>query len=208
MAETLNLYQKLLKITESIGKMEKEGRGDGIPYRFIEQSMIVAKLRPLLAEHGVMIMPEAVGHEVQKLETTDKFGKPKVQFSSTVSMRFTVINADKPDERMTCNWSAGEALDGSDKATNKAVTAANKTFLMKLFNISEKEDPDTKRPGIEQTEVNPADFYAAKAQLTKFLTKEKNMTLPEISEFVKVTLKKPRIETLEDVAAIREAVET
>jgi hypothetical protein len=163
----LNLYQKLLKITESIGKIEKDGRGDGLPYRFIEQSMVVAKLRPLLAEYGVMIMPETTSKAVEKVETTDKYGKLKIQYSSVVAMRFTVVNADKPEEKIVCEWDAGEALDSSDKATNKAVTAANKTFLMKLFNISEKEDPDSKRPGIEQPEINTADFYAAKAKLTK-----------------------------------------
>jgi hypothetical protein len=57
--------------------------------------------------------------------------------------QYTIINADYPDERIVCDWDAGEALDTSDKATNKAVTASQKYFLMKLFNISDKDDPDS-----------------------------------------------------------------
>lgn len=41
----------------------------------------------------------------------------------------------------------GEALDYGDKATNKAATSAQKYYLMRQFNISEKgEDPDADSP--------------------------------------------------------------
>lgn len=203
----LNLYQKLLKITDAVGKIEKSGRGDGLPYKFIEQSMIVAKLRPLLAEHNVMIMPETTGRKLERVETTDKYGKAKVQYSSSVSMRFTVVNADKPEEKMVCEWDAGEALDSSDKASNKAVTAANKTFLMKLFNISEKDDPDAKREAVNQPETPVANFFAAKAELTQHLTKNLQFTLPQIGERVQAVLGKPRIETLEDIEKVKAVME-
>jgi hypothetical protein len=147
----LNLYQKLLKITEAIGKIEKTGRNNMQNYTFIEQSKIVGELRPLLAEYGVFIKPETISRDVERYEVTRSNGKQGVDVHVTVNSKFTVINADKPDEQMICEWDAGEAIDSSDKATNKAVTASNKTFLMKLFNISDQDDGDANSPQITTT---------------------------------------------------------
>ena len=52
-----------------------------------------------------------------------------------------------------------------------------------------------------------AEFYESKSALTKYLTKEKGMTIPQISELVKNTLKKDRMETVADVEKVRNAVE-
>lgn len=153
MAEIKNLYQRLLAITDEVGVIEKTGSGQGLNYNFMEQAVIVTKLRPLLIKHGVMIMPEVVNKsiETREYEGWDNYKKAnvkKTQRQAEVSMRFTVVNADDPKENMVCEWDAGEAVDSSDKATNKAVTAANKSFLMKLFNLSDKEDSDQERPEI------------------------------------------------------------
>lgn len=141
MAE-LNLYQRLLAITDEIGKIEKTGRNSMQNYAFIEQARVLAELRPLLKKHGVVILPETPGRSIERYEVVRGNGKPGVDVHVTVSSRYTVLNADKPDEKFTAEWDAGEALDSSDKASNKAVTASHKTYLMKLFNISDQDDPD------------------------------------------------------------------
>lgn len=142
MADTKNLYQRLLAITEEIGSIEKTGRNAQQGYAFIEQSRVVAELRPLLHKHGVMIVPETVSRTIERYDVTRGNGKPGVDVHASVVSRYHVINADDPEDRIVCEWDAGEAIDSSDKATNKAVTASDKTFLMKLFNISDQDDPD------------------------------------------------------------------
>lgn len=147
-----NLYQKLLAITEEIGTVAKGGRNTQQGYAFIEAAQISAEVRVQLAKHGVMIIPETTS------KTIDQFTNAKgtTMFHANVVSRFTLVNADNPDERMVCEWDGGEALDTSDKATNKAITASNKYFLMKLFNISDKEDPDTETHVVEQ-QVHPVE---------------------------------------------------
>lgn len=147
MAETKNLYQKLLSITEEIGKIGKTGRNTTQGYSFIEQAQVVAEVRVQLAKHGVMIIPETVGRTLTQV--TSSKGTPMTQAS--VVSRYTLVNADDPTDRMVCEWDAGEALDTSDKATNKAVTASDKYFKMKLFNISDKDDPDQDSPETPKT---------------------------------------------------------
>lgn len=142
----LNLHQKLLKITEEIGKIEKTGRNNQQGYSFIEQSKVMAELRPQLVKWGVIIIPETIDRRVERYDVTRSNGKAGADIHVNVTSRYTVVNADKPDERFVCDWNAGEAIDSGDKATNKATTASQKTYLMKLFNISDKDDADADSP--------------------------------------------------------------
>src|SRR6266487_6582545 len=139
---TNNLYQKLLAITEEIGKIAKTGRNTIQGYSFIEQAQVVAEVRVQLAKHGVMIIPETTDRRM----TTFTNAKGTTMIHANVASRYTLVNVDNPEDRMLCEWDAGEALDTSDKATNKATTASQKYFLMKLFNISDKDDPDADSP--------------------------------------------------------------
>lgn len=145
-ADKQNLYQKLVAITDEIGTIEKTGRNSQQGYAFMEQSQIVAELRPLLKKYGVMIVPEVIDRRVERYDVTRSNGKQGVDVHVQVDSRFTIINADNPDERIVCAWDGGEAIDSGDKATNKAITASNKYFLIKLFNISDKEDADGDTP--------------------------------------------------------------
>jgi hypothetical protein len=159
MTDTKNLYQKLLAITEEIGKIEKTGKNTQQGYAFIEQAMVASTLRPLLHKYGVMIMPETVSRTVERYQTA----KGTDAVHANVVSRYTVINADDPNEKMVCEWDAGEAVDYSDKATNKATTASNKTFLMKLFNISDKDDADADSPTVPSGA--PAKTYGGSSNL-------------------------------------------
>lgn len=156
----LNLYQKLLKITEEIGKIDKTGTNTQQSYKFIEQAVVVAEVRVQLAKWGVVIREEVLDRTVDRFTTKSGANAVHVMLNS----RFTVINADNPDENFTDLWSAGEALDYSDKASNKATTASEKYYLMKLFKISDQNDPDKENNTVEsgseqqsvQTPVAPA----------------------------------------------------
>lgn len=142
----LNLYQKLLKITEEVGKIEKTGKNSMQGYAFTEHSQVVAEVRVRLAEYGVMIVPETISRTVDQFVSA----KGTTTFHANVVSRYTIINADKPEEKIVCEWDAGEALDTSDKATPKATTSSQKYFLMKLFNISDKDDPDLESFEVQQ----------------------------------------------------------
>src|ERR1039458_3483776 len=132
MAETKkNLYQRLLEITADVGKIEKTGTNTMQNYKFIEQGVVVSEVRVALAKHGVMIIPEITERTLDRYEVTRSNGKPGVDFHAQIKSRFTLVNVDDPQDRTICEWDAGEAIDSSDKASNKAGTASHKYFLMK-----------------------------------------------------------------------------
>lgn len=202
--ETKNLYQRLLAITEEVGKIEKTGKNQQQGYAFTEYSQVAAEVRAQMAKHGVMIVPETV--ERRMAQITNSKGTTFTQ--ANVSSRYTLINADNPEDRMVCEWDGGEALDTSDKATNKAITASAKNFYMKLFNISDKEDPDAHAHQIDQkqvmppitvTEKTPAKQFTDAIQKLKAAFEEHGYTEPTSKvAFVKDVLGKPQPSTVEE----------
>nr|DAS28229.1 MAG TPA: ERF superfamily protein [Caudoviricetes sp.] len=155
MAETqqLNLYQKLAKITGEIGVIAKDGNNQQQKYKYIEYETIAGKFRELFSKYGVVLIPSMVEQERSTITTS----RGSSGVSTVCHFEFTVVNADKPDDRFVVKWQ-GEAADYGDKATNKAATAAVKYYLMRQFNISSKgdEDPDSQTPEVAQKQQKPA----------------------------------------------------
>ncbi|BAS17596.1 conserved hypothetical protein [Arthrobacter sp. Hiyo8] len=161
---SLNLYQKLARITGEVGAIKKGGTNREQGYGFIEYAAVAGELRGLFAKYGVVIVPRMQqGIKQSRSQVTSARGA--VGNYLLVDMYFTVTNADNPEDKFTVSWT-GEALDYGDKATNKAATSALKYYLMRQFNISEKgEDADEHTPEPAVTRV-PEDS-APKASATK-----------------------------------------
>ncbi|RAN77991.1 hypothetical protein B5P43_18340 [Bacillus sp. SRB_336] len=161
---SLNLYQKLARITGEVGAIKKGGTNREQGYGFIEYAAVAGELRGLFAKYGVVIVPRMQrGEKQSRSQVTSARGA--VGNYLLVDMHFTVTNADNPDDKFTVSWT-GEALDYGDKATNKAATSALKYYLMRQFNISEKgEDADGHTPEPPVTRV-PAET-APKASTSK-----------------------------------------
>ena len=151
----LNLYQKLNKISVEIGTVGKTGKNLQQGYAFMEQAEIMMRARKLLDEYGVTIIPETLDRTLYERDVVRTNGKQGIDSHVQVKSKFTLVNSDEPKERIECLWDGGEAIDSGDKATNKAITASQKYFYIKLFNISDKEDADTTRPQDEAKSEKP-----------------------------------------------------
>lgn len=217
MAETSkkpNLYQKILSITGEIGKMDKTGKNTMQGYAFIEQAQVVAEIRVQLVKHGVAIIPETISRTIERFPNA----KGTITVHANVVSRYTLVNTDDPSDRMVCDWDAGEALDTSDKATNKAVTASDKSFLLKLFNISDKDDPDAGSPVIPP-KPTVADPSEPSRQVTdepiSNMSKEKVRHAlavkkyhgAEVTNFCQLTINKPAPTTEQDAVELLKALE-
>jgi len=59
-----------------------------------------------------------------------------------LTVEFVWVNADNPEETIVCPW-YGQGLDTGEKGVGKALTYAEKYFLLKFFNIpTDEDDPD------------------------------------------------------------------
>jgi hypothetical protein len=83
---------------------------------------------------------------VDTYEKADAKGNTKrtVDYFTELEMMFTWVNAEKPEEKIECKW-YGQGVDtAGEKGVGKALTYAEKYFMLKFFNIpTDKDDPDS-----------------------------------------------------------------
>jgi hypothetical protein len=132
-----NLRAKLLNIMQVIGGVPKRGTAPvnqgGYSYQKAED--IFPKVQKALLDHGVMFLASEVSRTPRPAHQSKAGG---AIFVEDVTMRYSFLDTES-DERIDGDGS-GVAFDNSDKALNKAKTAALKYFLKQTFLIGEKED--------------------------------------------------------------------
>ncbi len=147
-----NVVAALSKIMEELPGIGKDQRASqqqgGYAYRGIEQ--ITKALQPLLAKHGVVIVPREVEwRPVRELVVNNK---PWTDEGVLVTYRIYGPGGIE-DHIDVCVPGIGR--DNSDKGTNKALTQAFKYALIQTFCISDPNDDadgtthqvDTQEPG-------------------------------------------------------------
>jgi hypothetical protein len=106
-------------------------------YNFRGVDDVYNALAPLLAKHGLVIIPRFLSREsVERISA--KSGKPV--FYVTVEAEFVFVSVD--DGSSVTARSYGEASDVGDKATNKAMSAAFKYAAFQVFCIPTEGDND------------------------------------------------------------------
>ena len=142
----LNIYQRLSNVRKTCAYLKKEN--DGYQFKYVSSSQTLGHLHNAINENGLILIPEIVSQEVQ--ETTNQKGNK--EFFTKLNMRFTWVNIDKPDDKVVCFWTA-QGIDNAEKGIGKALTYAEKYFLLKFFNIAtDKDDPDTFQQKIDKQE--------------------------------------------------------
>jgi hypothetical protein len=125
------------------GELSKEGIGKnrtnsapGANYKFRGIDDVYNALSPLLAKHGLCILPRMLSREV--VERTS--GKGTALFYVTVEAEFDFVAAADGSKHTVRTF--GEAFDTGDKATNKAMSAAYKYAAFQAFAIPTEGDND------------------------------------------------------------------
>jgi hypothetical protein len=131
--KAINAVQKALSQT-GIAKDRVNTQGSGYKFRGIDD--VYNAIAPLLAAHGLCIIPRMLRRE--SVERTSKNGG--ALFYVTVEAEFDFVCAE--DGSMHTARTFGEAMDSGDKATNKAMSAAYKYAAFQTFAIPTEGDND------------------------------------------------------------------
>jgi hypothetical protein len=118
---------------EGIGK-DRSNQQQGYKFRGIDD--VYNALAPLLAKHGLCVLPRCTSREV--VERTN--AKGTALFYVTVCAEFDFVAAEDGSKHTVVTY--GEAMDSGDKATNKAMSAAYKYACMQAFSIPTEGDND------------------------------------------------------------------
>ena len=127
----INAVQNALKA--GIPKDHKNAM-QGYNFRGIDD--IYNVVGPLLPEHGLVILPKMVSRECEAY----KNAKGNTMFHVVVKAEYRFVAA--ADGSCEVVEMFGEAMDSSDKATNKAMSAAYKYACIQTFSIPVTGEPD------------------------------------------------------------------
>lgn len=117
-------------------------------YKFRGIDDVYNAISPLLGEHGLCILPRMIRRDCQERQTA----KGSAIFYVIVEAEFDFVSAEDGSCHVVRTF--GEAMDMSDKATNKAMSAAYKYAAMQAFAIPTEGDNDTENQNIEPVPVN------------------------------------------------------
>ena len=147
MSEAKSVYVAINEIIRALSKVgidkDNFNVAQKFPFRSIDQ--MYRAISPLLAEHGLAILPRVVGRSVS--EHQSKSGGTTFRVSLDVEYDFvSAVDSSVHTVRL-----ASEAMDSGDKATNKALSAAYKYACIQVFCIPLKGDPDADAETPEET---------------------------------------------------------
>jgi hypothetical protein len=132
--QAINAIQADLAKT-GISKDRVNSQGSGYKFRGIDD--VYNAISPLLAKHGLCILPRVLTREC--IERTSKAGA--ALFYVTVEVEFDFVSAEDGSKHTVKTF--GEAMDSGDKATNKAMSAAHKYAFIQAFSIPVEGDNDS-----------------------------------------------------------------
>lgn len=145
---TMNIYQRLSKITSELGVVAKNLNveiNQKSSYKAVSERDIIDAVKPLEEKYGVYSYP--VSREVleSNMLENEKVWNQQVtkttSFFSRIKTVYRFVNIDNPTEYIETTVFS-EGIDTQDKGSGKAMTYADKYALMKAYKISTGEDPD------------------------------------------------------------------
>lgn len=105
-------------------------------YRFRGIDDVYNALAPILARHGLLMLPRVLARDVTERQSRNG----ATLFYVTVEVEFSLVAAADGSSHVIKTF--GEAQDSGDKATNKAMSAAYKYAAMQAFCIPTEGDND------------------------------------------------------------------
>jgi hypothetical protein len=130
----MSLYKKLMEVRRSVDYLQKIQKNEQQKFNYVSSSQVLGSIRVKMNELGLILRPRI--HRVvfhHKGETS--------MHVTELKMTMTWIDAAS-GEKETNPWYA-QGTDQHEKGVGKALTYAEKFFVLKYFNIpTDQFDPD------------------------------------------------------------------
>jgi len=136
------LWQRLAVIQEAIDRIAKDKRNVQQGFDYVSSDAVLATIREAMCDQRLLLMVQIDDATLHLKSVGDKGWH-----MTELRLRFTWINSDSPEERIEVPF-YGQGTDPHEKGVGKALTYAEKYFLLKQFHLpTDKEDPDAHEEG-------------------------------------------------------------
>lgn len=135
---TKNVYQLIAAVAAEVAQegISKSRKNQQQGYQFRGIDDVYNALAPILAKHGLVILPRCISRTVAERQARGG----GVLFSVVVEAEFDFVSSFDGSRHTVKTY--GEAMDSADKATNKAMSAAYKYAAFQAFCIPTEGDND------------------------------------------------------------------
>lgn len=183
-----NIWQSIERMTELLaeqGIAKKKGESREITYAFRGIDDIRNVIAPLQKECALVIVPSIVSRLENDTRKTKSGG-----FSMWVILHIHFKLTNTIDGSSYVVKFTGEAVDYSDKATQKAMSQAYKIFAINTFNIPTEGEQDSDNEKIELKSKSLSVFDSEEQRnlwkvncIDSFMRAETTLSLKEIESF-------------------------
>lgn len=164
--KAINNVQRALART-GISKDRTNTQGAGYKFRGIDD--VYNAISPLLAEHGLCILPRMLTRSCE--ERQSKSGG--ALFYVTVEAEFDFVAAEDGSKHTVRTF--GEAMDSGDKGTNKAMSAAYKYAAFQAFAIPTEGDNDADARTHEVEHVDRTYVMKCRTKIQEHITNGRDL---------------------------------
>lgn len=177
--KNLNLHQKLLKIANIAGVLQRTKKGYG--YKYVPEEDIQAKVTAGMQKYGVMLYQsidkgtlKITPYTYVRFDATQKKEVTCYEIIVSADLTYTWVNVDNPKEKIENSWAIVGQMSDAAQAFGAAETYGNRYFLMKSLQLATTEsDPDNYRSKQKEAEDEIEKEEKEKLQLLiKSLVKE------------------------------------
>jgi len=151
------IYTLIPKVMSDVGAIGKDRRNQHQNYSFRGIEDMYNEIQPMLVKHGVFCVPQVIDRVSEQF--TSKNGSVSFRVLLTVNHKFYADDGSFVEVITT-----GEGIDTSDKASNKAMSAAMKYAFIELLSIPTQDIED----GDRTTPEGPATPQAPRASQSGF----------------------------------------
>ena len=140
----VNLLRKLVEVRKAVPYLQKSQNGH--QYTYVGSSNVLAAVRDKLDEMGLVLFPKIISREVTQTVASnkDKYGNTKnsITYFTELFFEFTWFDSESGESYIVPFYAQGIDTN-NEKGVGKAMTYAEKYFLLKSFNIpTDNDDPD------------------------------------------------------------------
>lgn len=144
----MNLHEKILKIADMAGVLQRTK--DGFGYKYVPEEDIQAKVTAGLQKYRVMLYEnfvpgtlEVIPYHYEKYDAKIKGIKPVNEIIVKAETRYLWVNVDNPEEKVETFWGFVGQMEDAAQAMGAGLTYGNRYYLMKQLQLATTEsDPD------------------------------------------------------------------
>ena len=141
MAETQKIYKAISQTMADVGIVGKNDDNNFDKYKYRGIDAVMNALNPAMIKNHIFVVPN-----VMDIQREERQGKSQTMMYTVLTVKYTFYAEDGSYVESVV---IGEAMDRSDKSTNKAMSAAFKYACFQTFCIPTEEMKDSEEESLE-----------------------------------------------------------